>query len=84
MVGIGGGGLISGIATAVKTLKPDVRIIGVQASGAASIRAALDAGEIVTLPDISTVADGIATTFVFTPPRVHICAIACAIFASFT
>lgn len=61
VVGIGGGGLISGIATAVKTLKPDVRIIGVQASGAASMRAALDAGEIVTLPDISTVADGIAT-----------------------
>ncbi len=61
VVGIGGGGLISGIATAVKTLKPDVRIIGVQAAGAPSMRAALDAGKIVTLSDISTVADGIAT-----------------------
>lgn len=61
VVGIGGGGLISGIATAVKTLKPDVRIIGVQAAGAASMRAALDAGKIVTLAEISTVADGIAT-----------------------
>src|SRR6185312_15501760 len=44
VVGIGGGGLISGLATAVKALKPDVRIIGVEASGAASMRAALDAG----------------------------------------
>jgi threonine dehydratase len=61
VVGIGGGGLISGIATAVKALKPGVRIIGVQARGAASMRAALDAGEIVTLPAISTIADGIAT-----------------------
>ncbi len=61
VVGIGGGGLISGLATAVKALKPDVRIIGVEASGAASMRAALDAGEIVTLPDINTIADGIST-----------------------
>src|SRR5260370_32614882 len=50
IVGIGGGGLISGIATAVKGLKPDVRIIGVQASGAASMRAALDPQPLVTLP----------------------------------
>lgn len=61
VVGIGGGGLISGIATAIKTLKPDVRVIGVQAAGAASMRAALDAGAIMTLPAINTVADGIAT-----------------------
>ena len=61
VAGIGGGGLISGIATAVKALKPDVRIIGVQAAGAASMRAALDAGAITTLPQINTIADGIAT-----------------------
>ena len=61
VVGIGGGGLISGIATAVKALKPDVHIVGVQPSGAASMRAALDAGHLVTLPGISTIADGIAT-----------------------
>ncbi len=61
VVGIGGGGLISGIATAIKGLKPDVRIIGVQASGAASMRAALDAQRLVTLPAIHTIADGIAT-----------------------
>lgn len=61
VVGIGGGGVISGIATAVKALKPDVRIIGVEAAGAASMRAALDAGDITTLPHINTIADGIAT-----------------------
>jgi threonine dehydratase len=57
---IGGGGLISGIATAVKALKPDVRIIGVEAAGAASMRASLDAGHLVSLTSLSTVADGIA------------------------
>lgn len=61
VVSVGGGGLISGIATAVKSLKPDVRIIGVEASGAASMRAALDAGHVVTLPTVTTIADGIAT-----------------------
>lgn len=61
VVGIGGGGLISGIATAVKALNPGVRVYGVQASGAASMRAALDAGEIVTLPALATIADGIST-----------------------
>jgi threonine dehydratase len=66
VVGVGGGGLVSGIATAVKALKPDVRIVGVEARGASSMRAALDAGAIVTLPAIATVADGIATKSVGT------------------
>ena len=61
VVSVGGGGLIAGIATAVKALKPSVRIIGVQAGGAASMRAALDAGHLVALPGVSTIADGIAT-----------------------
>ncbi len=60
IVPIGGGGLISGIAIAAKSLKPDIRIIGVQASGSGSCRASLDVGEVVTLPAISTIADGIA------------------------
>jgi threonine dehydratase len=60
VTGVGGGGLIAGIATAVKTLRPDVRIIGVEAAGAASMRAALDADEVVTLPFSNTIADGIA------------------------
>ncbi len=61
VTGIGGGGLIAGIATAVKSLRPDVKIIGVEAAGAASMRAALDAGKVVTLPVCNTIADGIAT-----------------------
>ncbi len=60
IVPIGGGGLISGIAIAARALKPDIRIIGVEAQGAASCRASLDAGEVRTLPSITTIADGIA------------------------
>jgi threonine dehydratase len=60
IVPIGGGGLMAGIAIAARALRPDITIIGVQAAGAASFRAALDAGEIHTLPAIATIADGIA------------------------
>ena len=60
VVPIGGGGLISGIAIAARALKPDITIIGVEAAGAASFRASLDAGELCTLPAITTIADGIA------------------------
>ncbi len=60
VVPIGGGGVISGIAIAARALKPDITIIGVQAAGAASFRASLDAGELRTLPAITTIADGIA------------------------
>ena len=57
---IGGGGLISGVATVIKALKPDVRIFGVEASGAAKMRAALDAGHVVQLEHANTIADGIS------------------------
>lgn len=60
ITGIGGGGLISGIAVAVKGLRPDVRIVGVQAEGAASMRDSLKAGQPVRVDRVSTVADGIA------------------------
>ena len=60
IVPLGGGGLISGIAIAARALKPGITIIGVEAAGAASCRASLDAGEIRTLPALSTIADGIA------------------------
>lgn len=60
VVPIGGGGLMAGIAIAARALRPDITIIGVQAAGAASCRAALDAGELRTLPNIATIADGIA------------------------
>jgi threonine dehydratase len=57
---VGGGGLISGVAVAAKALRPDVRIIGVQATGAASYPPSLAAGEPLTLPRSATIADGIA------------------------
>ena len=60
IVPIGGGGLISGIAIAARALKPDITIIGVQAEGAASCLASLNAGTLQTLPSIMTIADGIA------------------------
>lgn len=60
VVPIGGGGLISGIAIAARALRPNITIIGVQAAGAASTRASLDAGGLHTLPTIATIADGIA------------------------
>ena len=61
IVPIGGGGLISGIATAIKSQQPDVRIIGVQAEGASSVIDSLAAGEIRARDSVDTVADGIAT-----------------------
>ncbi|MDQ2053020.1 threonine ammonia-lyase [Halobellus sp. H-GB7] len=61
VVPIGGGGLISGIATAVKGRNPDARVIGVQAEGAASLPQSLQAGEIRELDAVNTIADGIAT-----------------------
>ena len=61
VVPIGGGGLISGIATAVKAKKPDVRVVGVQAEGAASVAQSLEKGERVTRDSVETIADGIAT-----------------------
>jgi threonine dehydratase len=59
-VPIGGGGLISGIAKAVKALKPSVKIFGVQAQGCSSIRPSLQAGHPVTTQTAQTIADGIA------------------------
>ena len=58
-VPIGGGGLIAGLAYAVKNLKPDCRIIGVQAAGAPSMAESLKEGKIITLSSVDTVADGI-------------------------
>ena len=60
VVPVGGGGLISGIAIAARALKPDITIIGVQAAGAGSCCASLQAGTLQTLPTITTIADGIA------------------------
>ena len=60
VVPIGGGGLISGIAFAIKQLKPDCRVIGVQAAGAASMYLSRHAGGPTELRSVATIADGIA------------------------
>jgi len=60
VVPVGGGGLISGVSVAVKSLHPAVAIYGVQAAGAASMVASLQAGAPVDLPSVDTIADGIA------------------------
>ncbi len=60
VVPIGGGGLISGVAFAVKAVNPKVKIYGVQASGAPSMLNSLRDNKIETLPSVSTIADGIA------------------------
>lgn len=60
IVPIGGGGLISGVAVAIKQRKPGVRVIGVQAAGAPSMKSAVTKGSISELSTVSTIADGIA------------------------
>ncbi|MDF2093782.1 MULTISPECIES: threonine ammonia-lyase [unclassified Knoellia] len=60
VVSAGGGGLLAGISTAVKALKPDVRIIGVQAEQAAAYPLSLAAGKPVAFENMQTMADGIA------------------------
>src|SRR5438552_3373622 len=59
VTGIGGGGLISGIAVAAKALRPDIRVVGVQAAGAAAYPPSLKAGHPVRLQSYRTIADGI-------------------------
>ena len=60
IVPIGGGGLISGVGFALKSLDPDIKIYGVQAEGAASMVKSIKDDEIETLEDVHTIADGIA------------------------
>lgn len=60
VVPVGGGGLISGVAFAVKSLNPKIKVYGVQSAGAPSMIESLTHGRIETLPSVSTIADGIA------------------------
>ena len=60
LVAIGGGGLIAGVATAVKAMKPGAKVIGVEAAGAPTLRASRDAGRLVTLDRIETRANTLA------------------------
>jgi threonine dehydratase len=63
VVPIGGGGLIAGIAVAIKSVRPDVRVIGVEPVGAAAMRASLDAGSAQSISP-NTIADGLAAPMV--------------------
>ena len=60
LVPIGGGGLAAGVSTLAKLLNPNVKVIGVEPTGAASMKASVEAGHIVTLPGAVTIADGVA------------------------
>lgn len=60
LVPVGGGGLISGIAYTLKTLNPHVKVYGVQATGAPSMKNSLEHGEVEELSSVATIADGIA------------------------
>jgi threonine dehydratase len=59
LVPIGGGGLIAGVATAIKSTRPGVTVIGVEPEGAAAMKASVEAGRPVTLDKTETIADGL-------------------------
>jgi len=59
LVPVGGGGLVSGVAAAIKLSRPDTRVVGVEPSGAASMKASIDAGHVVTLERTHSIADGL-------------------------
>ena len=61
VVGIGGGGLIAGIAACVKQMKPGIQVFGVEPAGADSMRKSLDAGKAVKLDQVVTIADGLGS-----------------------
>ena len=63
VAGVGGGGWISGTATAVKGRSPETRVCGAEPEGAPVVRRSLDAGELVRLDSVDTVADGLAPPF---------------------
>ena len=63
VAGVGGGGLISGIATAIAALRPEARVVGVEPDGAAAMTRSLERGEPVRLDSLDTVADGLAAPF---------------------
>ena len=60
LVPVGGGGLAAGVSPLAKLLNPSVKVIGVEPSGAASMKASLEAGRVVTLDQVTTIADGVA------------------------
>ena len=71
LVAVGGGGLVSGIARAVKAAKPDARVVGVQTEGCGSAKQTLEQGEVYERDSVDTIADGIATRSIGELPRKH-------------
>jgi len=72
IVAVGGGGLISGVAAAVRQLRPQARVIGVEPVGANAMSRSLAAGEPVRLSSMSTIADGLAAPFAGTSNLEHV------------
>ncbi|MDY2789486.1 MAG: threonine ammonia-lyase [Lachnospiraceae bacterium] len=60
LVPIGGGGLATGVSTLAKLLNPKIKVIGVEPAGAACMSASIEAGKVVTLEEVNTIADGTA------------------------
>jgi threonine dehydratase len=60
LVPIGGGGLVTGVATLAKLLNPNIKVIGVEPAGASCLKASLEAGKVMTLGNVNTIADGTA------------------------
>ena len=77
LVPVGGGGLCTGVSTLAKLLNPKIKIIAVEPAGAACLKASLEAGKVVTVPHINTIADGTAVQtpgdklFLYFQPNVH-------------
>lgn len=72
VVGCGGGGLLAGVATAVRALRPGARVIGVEPRGADAMRQSLDRGEPVRLAATKTIADGLAAPFAGAHTLAHV------------
>ncbi len=60
LVPVGGGGLATGVSTLAKLLNPKIKVIGVEPAGAGCMKASFEAGKVVTLPGVNTIADGTA------------------------
>ena len=75
LVGVGGGGLISGVAAAVKALAPNARVVGVEPEGAPGMTESLRRGEAVRLERVDTIADGLAAPFAGRLNYAHVAAL---------
>ncbi len=69
VVCVGGGGLLAGVALAIKSARPEVRVIGVEPEGAAAVSLSLAAGRPITLDKVKTIADGLAAPFAAALPQ---------------